>query len=171
MIAALLWLAGIAASDVLACGDKFLVAGRGSRFQRASVPRVPATILVYANPASNLPAALANLPVEDTLRKAGYRPTSVGSAGEFDKALREGGWDLILVDMAESRAVSGRAHGEAVPVVLPVVYNPTRTEWKEAKKQYPSVLRSPTKTQAFLETIDEALSSRPQGKPAGKITH
>jgi hypothetical protein len=159
---ALLLVAGsLLTGDLLACGDKFLVVSRATRFQRASVPRQPAAILVYANPASNLPAALANVPVEATLRKAGYRPTSVASADEFDRALSQGGWDLVLVDVAESQALRGRVHGDSAPAVLPVVYNPTRTEWKQVKTQYPSVLRSPTKTQAFLDTIDEALSLRP----------
>ena len=156
--------------DLLACGDKFLVVGRGTRFRRASVPRPPAAILVYANPASNLPAALANVPVEATLSKAGYRPTTVSSAEEFDRALRRGGWDLVLVDVAESSRLNARVPDNA-PAVLPVVYNPTRTEWKEARRQYPTVLRSPTKTQAFLDTVDEALSlRRPKPKPGVKTS-
>ncbi len=169
---ALLLISGTGMSgDLLACGDKFLVVGRGTRFRRASIPRAPAAILVYANPASNLPAALANVAVEATLSKAGYRPTTVSSAEEFDRALRRGGWDLVLVDVAESRSLAGRVTGNDAPAVLPVVYNPTRTEWKEARRQYPSVLRSPTKTQAFLDTVDEALSIRsPKPKPGVKTS-
>lgn len=157
--------------DLLACGDKFLVVGRSTRFQRASVPRPPAAILVYADPASNLPAALANVPIEATLSKAGYRPTTVSSAEEFDRAMRRGGWDLVLVDVAESRGLNGRVPGDNAPAVLPVVYNPTGTEWKQARRQYPSVLRTPTKTQAFLDTVDEALSLRPpKPKPGVKTS-
>jgi hypothetical protein len=169
---ALLLISGTAVcGNLLACGDKFLVVGRGTRFQRASVPRPPAAILVYANPASNLPAALANVPVEATLSRAGYRPTTVSSAEEFDRAMRRGGWDLVLVDLAESRRLSDRVSGDNAPAVLPVVYNPTRTEWKEARRQYPSVLRSPTKTQLFLDTVDEALSlRRPKPKPGVKTS-
>ena len=66
--------------DLFACGDKFLVVGRATRFKHASVPRRPAVILIFADPASNLPRALANVPVDATLRKAGYQPTSVASA-------------------------------------------------------------------------------------------
>jgi hypothetical protein len=169
---ALLLVSGTAISgDLLACGDKFLVVGRGTRFRRASVPRPSAAILVYANPASNLPVALANVPVEATLSKAGYRPTTVSSSEEFARALRRGGWDLVLVDFAESHSLSGRVPGDDAPAVLPVMYNPTRTEWKQARRQYPSVLRSPTKTQAFLDTVDEALSLRPpKPKPGVKTS-
>ena len=110
---------------VLACGDKFLVSRGGTRFQRAAVARKPASILIYTNPASELPKVLASIPVDATLTKAGYRPTTVATSDEFDKALSRGGWDLVLVGVADAPAVSKRLRGDPVPVVLPVVFNPT----------------------------------------------
>jgi hypothetical protein len=172
--AAFLVIAGCgASSDVLACGDKFLVVSRGTRFQRAATVRRPAGILVYANPASQLPRALANLPVEATLQKVGYRSTSVVSAEELDRALARGGWDLVLVDVADGQSVKGRLRGGEAPDVLPVLYKPTGTELAEAKHQYQRVLKSPMKNQAFLDAIDEALAERAEtrAKIEGKTTH
>jgi len=83
-----------AGTDLLACGDKFLVISRGTRFQRAAAARQPANILVYANPASTLPKALEKVMVDATLRKAGYKPTSVSDANALEQALRQGGWFL-----------------------------------------------------------------------------
>ena len=40
------------------CGDKFLVVGRGVRAGRAQGVTRPASILLYVNPKSELPAAL-----------------------------------------------------------------------------------------------------------------
>lgn len=169
--AGLLVLAGTGVGgDLLACGDKFLVLSRGTRFQRAATARPPAAILVYANPASALQKALANLPIEETLRKAGYRPTSVANANELDTALRKGGWDLVLVDVADGQAVTSRIQGETAPVVLPVVYNATGSEVAQVKKQYMCVLKSPTKSQSFLDSIDEALALRPKPKADGRKT-
>lgn len=162
VLTALLVLAGLGSSgELLACGDKVLTFTRGSRFQHAKAVR-PAAILVYANPASNLPKALANLPVDATLRKAGYRPTIVSDAGAFERALSQGGWDLILVDAAQSEAIRSRLRRNAAPVVLTVVYNPTKPELQQAKKLHQAVLKSPTKQEAFLDTIDEALSTKPK---------
>jgi hypothetical protein len=162
VLTALLVLAGIGSSgELLACGDKVLAFTRGSRFQHAKAVR-PAAILVYANPASNLPKALANLPVDATLRKAGYRPTIVSDADAFERALSQGGWDLILVDAAQSEAIRSRLRHNAAPVVLTVVYNPTKPELQQAKKLHHAVLKSPTKQEAFLDTIDEALSMKPK---------
>lgn len=156
--------------NLLACGDKFLVVSRGTRFQRAAALRKPAAILVYANPVSQLPKALANLPVDATLQKAGYRPTSVASAAEFDKALAQGGWDLVLVDLADVVTVRSRLQGDTAPVVLPIVYNATSAELKQVKKQYPYALKSPTKNQSFIDAIDEALALRrgPRAEAADK---
>src|SRR5262245_152464 len=79
-------------SVLLACGDKFLVSTRGTRYQRAAAPREPAAILIYTNPESELPKVVAGASVDATLRKAGYRPTTVATSDEFEKALNRGGW-------------------------------------------------------------------------------
>jgi len=49
-----------------ACGDKFLIAGRGTRFQRPKNARA-ASVLIYAGPSSGLPAVLKNVKVESVL--------------------------------------------------------------------------------------------------------
>src|SRR3954468_21200537 len=85
----------------LACGAKFLLPSRGTRFDRAPVARTPAAILVYANPASELPQALSKLSVDAALRRVGYRPTVVSSLSELERALTAGGWDVIVVDLAD----------------------------------------------------------------------
>jgi hypothetical protein len=159
LIAGLLVLAS-AGSDLLACGDKFLVASRGTRYQRAAVARRPANILVYTNTASALPKALERADVDATLRKAGYKPTSVSGPTELEQALRQGGWDLVVADLADGMAVSGRLQGASAPMVLPVAYNATGSAIAQAKKDYQRVLKGPVKSQAFLEAIDDALALR-----------
>ena len=157
--AGLVLLTGINSVDILlACGDKFLVSSRGTRYHLAPAVRKPAAILIYTNPASDVPKALAGVPVDATLRSVGYRPTNVETPAEFEKALTQGGWDLILVELADAEAVSKRVQSHAI--VLPIVVNAKVAEMKQAKKQYPVVLKAPTKSQTFLAVIDEALASR-----------
>ena len=123
--AGLLLLIGINAGNVLlACGDKFLVSRGGTRFQRAAVARKPASILIYTNPASELAKVLADIPVDATLTKAGYRPTTVATSDEFDKALSRGGWDLVLVGMADASAVSKRLQGDLFRPCFPSSSSP-----------------------------------------------
>jgi hypothetical protein len=142
---------------LLACGDKFLVANRGTRFQRAAAPREPAAILIYTSPAAELMAGAA---VDTTLQKVGYRPTTVGTTTDFEKALERGGWDIVLVSVLNAPAVSKRLPNNVV--VVPVVFNATSTELKEAKTQYKVVVKAPVKSQSLLEAIDEALALRPK---------
>src|SRR5207302_5793899 len=125
---------------LVACGDKFLVSSRGTRYQHAAVAHGPAAILIYANPASEVPKALAGLSVSAALSQVGYRSTLVGSSAEFDAMLTRGGWDLVLVGMADAQALSQRV--KSGPGVLPVVL--TADALKQTRKQYPVVLKGPT---------------------------
>jgi DNA-binding NtrC family response regulator len=134
---------------------------RGTRFQRAPLARASAAILIYANPALNLSRALAGVPVEATLRKAGYRPTTVTSSREFHAALDRGGWDLVLLDVADSTDAIARSPVANPPVVLPVVVNASKTELAAAKKQHPHVLKGPVKSQSLVDAIDDALAEKP----------
>lgn len=153
--------AGLCVAEPLsACGEKFLMRSRGTRFQRAAPARSAAAILIFANPALNLPKALANVPVDATLRKVGYRPTTVTSRQEFDSALGRGGWDLVLVDVAEGGSVTKPVLTANAPIVLPVVFNASSVELAAAKKQYPHILKTPTKPQSFLDAVDDALAQK-----------
>ncbi len=149
-----------AGTDLLACGEKFLVMSRGTRFQRAGVARQPAKILVYANPSSTLPKALERAMVGDTLRKAGYRPTLVAAAGDLDLALRQGGWDLVVADLGDSTTLRARLQSSDAPMVMPVVLNATGVEIAKAKKDFQRVIKGPVKSQAFLDAVDDALALR-----------
>ena len=146
--------------DLAACGDKFLVFSRGTRYQTAAAARRPANILVYANPASTLPKALEKASVDSTLRKAGYKPTSVSAPADLEAAIKQGGWDIVVADLADSASLRGRFQGKTAPMVVPVVLNATGTELALAKKEFERVLKGPIKSQAFLEAIDDAITLR-----------
>ncbi len=145
-------------ADLLACGDKFLVVSRGTRFQRAGLARKGANILVYASASSTLSTTLAKAEPDTTLLKAGYMPTLAQGASELDEALRQGGWDLVVADLTDSTAVRGRLQGNKGPMILPVLLNATGTELAQAKKDYQRVLKGPVKSQAFLQAVDDALA-------------
>jgi len=146
---------------LLACGEKFLMRSRGTRFQRAPLARISASILIYANPALNLTRALAGVSVDATLRKAGYRPTTVTSQKEFQSALARGGWDLVLLDVGDSDAAIARSPVPNAPVVLPVMFNASKADLAAAKKQHPHVVKGPLKGQSLVEAIDDALADKP----------
>ena len=160
LVAGLIMTSAASTVDLSACGDKFLVVSRGTRYQRAATVRQPANILVYANPSSTITKALEKASVDSTLRKAGYKPTSVTAAADFEAAIKQGGWDIVVADLADSSAIRGRLQGKTAPMVVPVVLNATGTELAQAKKDFQRVVKGPIKSQAFLEAIDDAISLR-----------
>ena len=160
LVVTVLLLGVVAAGEPLfACGEKYRVGIRPTRFLRPPVARSAASILIYANP--GLSKALAGVQVDQTLRKAGYKPTSVTSPTDFQAALGRGGWDLVLLDVSDSDAAIARSPVANAPVVLPVVFNASKAELAAAKKQHPHALKGPVKSQSLVDAIDDALADKP----------
>ena len=110
------WMGG----DLLACGDKFLVAGRGTRYQRPKNARA-ASILIYANPSSGLPAALKNVKVDSVLKHEGHRSTTVENMDQLSAILTGGRFDVIVAAssaVADVETLLGRGPDRAIVVAL-----------------------------------------------------
>lgn len=140
-----------------ACGDKFLVASRGTRYQRAPVSRRPAAILIFSRSGLFEPGTPGADQVDGILRKSGYMPTVVTTPGEFERALSRGGWDLVVMGGEEASAAGRRLIGHTA--VLPVLVNPSEAEWKQIRKEFRVALRAPARSQKVLDAVDEALAS------------
>jgi hypothetical protein len=84
---------------------------------------------------------------------------NVSNTNELDHALKQGGWDLLLTDLADSQAVRGRV---TVPPrrCLFLCVPGDGTELAQAKKDYQKVLKGPIKTHAFLAALDDVLAFR-----------
>jgi hypothetical protein len=110
------WMGG----DLLACGDKFLVAGRGTRYQRPKNARA-ASVLIYANPSSGLPAALKQVKVDSVLKHEGHRSTTVETFDQLSAILVGGRFDVVVAASsvaADVEKLLGPSSGRAVMVVL-----------------------------------------------------
>lgn len=149
-------------NSLLACGDKFLVAGRGARFQRGSAH---ATVLIYAPPSSTLNAGLGKLSVDGVLSRAGYRPSTAAAAEKLTEILKGKGPDVVLVDIADARTVERHASaGSSGPIILPVLNNASRQEIAEARRIWGVVLRSPASGDSLLDALDEAVGLRAKAR-------
>ena len=156
-------------ADLLACGDKFLVPGRGVRF-RAPVGRESAAVLLYAPPGSGLTRTVESHSVEEALRQAGYRPTLVTTETGFDRALHGSAWSVVVVDLADGPAIVRRLPATPAPDVLLVAYGASKATLKEARQQYGRVLDSPTKQRAIVKAVDDLLAERARSRaePIGR---
>ena len=94
----------VGAVDMLACGDKFLIGGRGTRYQRPKTARA-ASVLIYADPASAVAAALKKAKVESLLKLEGHRATKVQTLQELSTIVASGRYDVILTANSDSANV------------------------------------------------------------------
>ena len=85
----------VAMPDLLACGDKFLIAGRGTRYQRPKNARA-ASVLIYADPASAIAATIKKAKIESLLKLEGHRATKVQTLQELSTIVSSGRYDVIL---------------------------------------------------------------------------
>lgn len=86
----------------LACGDKFLMVGRGARFQRAYASVHPGKILVYARPSTDPKAAIRDPQLHKALRQAGHAVSVIEDWALLEAALKTAPTDIVLVDVAEA---------------------------------------------------------------------
>jgi len=134
------WMGG----ELLACGDKFLVTGRGTRFQRPKGARA-ASVLIYANPSSGLPAALKNVKVDSVLKHEGHRSTTVETFEQLSAILAGGRFDVVVAASsvaAEVEKLLGGAPDRAVVLALD----------------------SPPKDGSLLKAIDRAVEQRDKAR-------
>lgn len=90
--------------DMLACGDKFLIAGRGTRYQRPKNARA-ASVLIYTDPASAVAAVLKKAKIESLLKLEGHRATKVQTLQELSTIVASGRYDVILTANSDSANV------------------------------------------------------------------
>ena len=140
-----------------ACGDKFLIVGRGSRFQRAYVAVHPAALLLVG---SNV---TAQREMQARLKIAGHR-LQVVSVDQIPGALAAARYDFILADFRDVTAVAGVLPAGVAPTpILPVIDGTSKTEMSAATKEYKCLLENSSGMKGarhFLAALDLAMESK-----------
>ena len=151
-------------TSLLACGDKFLVAGRGARFQRGGAHP---PVVIYAPLSSTLRSGQGNLSVDGVLSRAGYHPAVVASPEELGRILKDGNPGIVLVDVADARTVEKLVPaGAPGPVIVPVLSNASRQEVAAARKTWGVALKSPSSSDSLLDAVDEAVDLHAKARKA-----
>lgn len=147
----------LAATDLTACGDKFLRVGRSSRF-RAYASVHPSAILVYAPRWTK--HGIADM--EEILKRAGHRPVTVTTHEAMVKAVADTGYELVITMYPDAPTVKrDLASVAAKPALLPIVFKATKAQAADAEATYACLLR-PEKMTPFqaLQEIDRVLDLR-----------
>lgn len=148
-----------------ACGDKFLLVGRGVEFHRAYAALYPASIVIYANLPGDAAKAIRDSRFQTSLTRSGHRVLLVENDAALARALESDRVDLILTDVAEAERLSRQASAApSKPTVLPVMYRPTDAEARTIEARYQCRLTSGDRTDRYLAAIDNAMKARADEK-------
>jgi hypothetical protein len=151
--AAMMW------SPVQACGDKFLLVGRGVRFQRAYLAVHPANILIYARSTTNADRAIRDPQFHKTLRQAGHQLSVIEDTTLFEHALRVSNFDIVLADLTEAPTIdvlvmSAPSHPKALYVEYPT------GSTKALASQFMCELKAGDRATRFLDRIEDEMKTR-----------
>jgi hypothetical protein len=92
------------------------------------------------------------------LKQAGHRVQTAAGPAQLDTVLKSGKVDVILAEFADVGAIAPEVRSApSNPVVLPILYRPSRAEFSVAQKEYHVALKAPADEIRFLTAIDEAL--------------
>ena len=145
-------------TDLSACGDKFLRAGRSAR-QNNYAPMHPATILLYQS-AKSKPKVVQQW--QGVLKKAGHKPLIVQAGDDLARAVSEESYDVIIADYFDAGRLSTALRAvPSKPGVLPVLTRPTRALVEDATREYQFLINGDTaERRDVLVAIDRLMEFR-----------
>ena len=83
----------------------------------------------------------------------------------FDEALKNGKYDLVLVEPSDADGLAQEIRSApSKPLVLPVLYRPTKAEATAVEKKFHCLLKAPDSSSHYLSAIDEAMEVRLKGE-------
>ena len=143
------------AANLFACGEKFLVQGRGTRYQRPKNARA-ASVLIYYNPSTGLEGDLQKAHAEAVMKREGHRFTTVTTPEQLAAILASGRFDVVLAASEDAPAVEALLGGRAdAPILLPLC---RKDQDRPAPgKTVACALKAPPKEYSLLEAIDKAV--------------
>ena len=141
-----------------ACGDKFLMVGRGAKFQRAYASVYPGKLLIYARPSTDSKAAIRDPQLHKALRQAGHAVSVIEDWLLLEQALRTVPVDVVLVDVSEASKLqalvaSSPTHPDALYVAFP-------SDVKITTPQVMCKLKSSDRPLKYLDEVENVMKAR-----------
>ncbi|HXJ88831.1 MAG TPA: hypothetical protein VMS18_18580 [Candidatus Binatia bacterium] len=153
-----------------ACGDKLLVLGRGIRLGSLLGNRT-AKILAYQHSGTHGADLITNPKFQSALKDGGYQLRVVRDTEELEVALRVGKYDLLVSDIADANALESTLQSvQGAPTLIPILYQPTKTDLASVEKRYRYVLKASPKG-ANLSAIEQALETKLEAEAKLKREH
>jgi hypothetical protein len=144
---------------VEACGDKFLMVGRGAKFQRAYASVYPGKVLIYARPSTDPKAAIRDPQLHKALRQAGHTVSIIEDWALLEQALKTVPVDVVLVDVDEAARLqplmaTSPLHPDAMYVAFPSRSKPA------VRADVICRLKSSDRPLKYLEEVENVMKAR-----------
>jgi hypothetical protein len=140
-----------------ACGDKFLLVGRGVSVGRTYASLYPGRIVIYMR--QNAEAVERTDGLRKLLTRAGHQ-VSVATGDQL-QTLQPGHTDIVISDGADAGAVDAQLTGlTSKPTVLFVLMN--KDKRSSAATKTVCQLKQSDKADRFLTVIEDAMKARQQ---------
>ena len=172
-LAAILAIGLLTVGDVPAngCGDKLLVLGRGIRLE-ALLGNRTAKILAYQNTGTHGADLIADPEFQSAIKNAGYQLRIVRDTEELEVALRLGKYDLLISDITDTSMIQPTVLSAAnTPALIPILYQPTKTDLASVEKRYRYALKTPRRAGGNLSVIEQALETKLDAEAKLKREH
>lgn len=140
-----------------ACGDKFLMVGRGAKFQRVYASINPGRVLIYARPATANKAAIRDPQLHKALRQAGHSVSVIEDWSLLEQAMKTVSVDVVLVDVAEADRIR--------PVVSAAASRPETLLVAGPSGPPPNMickLKETDRPMRFLDEVENVMKARPR---------
>lgn len=146
-------------ADATACGDKFLVIGRGAR--RVPKARHAARVALYLRTGSPLPAEATDMHLERTLKQAGHKVEVITDEMALREAMTSRRLDFVIADLGDAQSLAWGLPGVDGPQIVPLSGGDAD---KAAAADYPLMIRY-GKSLSYLTALDAAMARRSGGSP------
>jgi hypothetical protein len=144
-----------------ACGDKFLMVGRGARFTQVYAAIYPSTILLYVHSGRGASATLLDPKFQASLTRAGHHIEVARDEERLAETLRAGRIDLVLTDLDSIDAIASKAdQSPSRPAVMPIIDKLTKVEVQAIKARYQAELKPSDRPAKYLAVIDYQMQAR-----------
>ena len=157
-IVALASAAATLTSAVQACGDKFLMVGRGAKFQRVYASVHPGRVLIYARPSTDGKAAIRDPQLHKALRQAGHSVSVIEEWSLLEQALKSVPVDVVLVDVEEAEKLQGVIAGS--PSSPDALYVASPSASPALQKQFMCRLKVSDRSVRFLDEVENIMKGR-----------
>jgi len=147
------------ATTSFACGNKFLVKGKHMSKIQFFAANKPGSILIYRDANIKATEKGLNKKMQNRLTKAGHLVRVIENREDFETAIKNDVFDVILVGYSATGEVE-KALSETgkKAKIVPVVDKKNKTEIRSAKERYGNIIKDRDRTSTKILTVNAVLS-------------